>query len=96
MVDRSVWDGKAVNNPIPRLVGSSILKVIVQSVEEGEEAGRLLSELPAFFRRVLYIVEVFDHFACELKDRNDAGGDAEWVRHSIVQSMIKEDRTSDP
>ena len=91
MVDRSVWDGKAVNNPIPRLVGSSILKVIVQSVEESEEAGCLLSALPAFFRRILYIVKVFDHFNCELKDRNDAGGDAEWVRHGIFRSMIKEE-----
>ena len=92
LVERSMFNVQSPNRCEPRIAGLSLFEAITKIYQEGLEVRCLDRALLAFFRRVLDIVQVFDHLARELQDGDNAGSDTERI-HFAKASYVYGDRS---
>lgn len=85
----NVW---SPNRCEPRTAGLSLFEATTKIYQEVLEVRCLDLALLAFFRRVLDIVQVFDHLTCEPQDGDNAGSDAERIRFAKA-SYVYGDRS---
>jgi len=91
LIQRPVLRTERIDFLVPRLVWSSFLQSVPQTNEKIGKVRGLYREARTVFRGVFDIVEILDHFGCELQDSNNARRNAERVYVISICCDRKED-----